>query len=167
MVERSRFQVPWWFWHVESYSETSFIWHGLYFYFQLFANPLILQPQSMVTMIQHCCSRQMVAAGWGVVWCLIVPFSPTPRAQHFLWKWQIYVSSVTTAETHFFCFSGFNWPFDFVEPHKFSTPRLILLAPIHCSHLSKPESISAPESSPWSHYRAVQSPASLLKAQYH
>jgi len=68
----------------------------------------------------------------------------------------------------FLCTSGFNWPFDFVEPHQFSSSRPILLAPIHCSHLGKPESISALESfPPWSHYRAVQSPASLLKAQQH
>lgn len=119
-----------------------------------------------VSMIQHCCSRQMAAAGWGGVWCLILQFSPYSQGPAF---------SLETTCTHrfshdrnalFLCSSGLNWPFDFVKPHKFSSPRPILLAPLHWSYLNKPEGIAALESfSPWSHYRAVQSPASLLKAQ--
>lgn len=117
-----------------------------------------------VMMIQHCCSRQMVAAGWGGVWCLIPQFSLYSQSPAFSLETTHRCRFRYDCGASFLCTSGFNCPFDFVEPHKFFSFRPILLAPIHCSHLGKPESISALESvSLWSHYRAVQSPASLLK----
>lgn len=119
-----------------------------------------------VTMIQHCFSRQMVAAGWGGVWCPILQFSPYSQSPAFSLETTHTCRFSHDCSASFLCTLGFNWPFHFVEPHKFSFSRPILLAPIHCSHLGKPESISALESSsPWSHFSAVQSPASLLKAQ--
>lgn len=117
-----------------------------------------------VTMIQHCCSRQMVAAGWGGAWCLILQFSPYSQSPAFSLETTHRCRFRYNCSALFLCTSGFNCPFDFVEPHKFFSFRPILLAPIHCSHLGKPGSISALEFvSLWSHYGAVQSPASLLK----
>lgn len=110
-------------------------------------------------------TRQVVAADWGDVWWPILQFSPYSQSLSF---------PLETTHTHRFSHScsasllytsGFNWPLDFAVPHKLPSSRPTPLAPIHCSHLGKPESVSALESFTWIHYRAAQSPASLQQTK--
>lgn len=166
MVERSRSRVLRWFWHPESYSGTSLTWI-------LLILAALWEPTSFaVTEYHRGMTIGAAAPGrWGLlagggVWCLIPQFSPSSESPAFSPDTTHTCRFSHSCSASFLCASGSSWPFDFVEPHIFSSCRPIRLAPIHCSHLSKPESISALDSfSPWSHYREVQSPASLLKAQ--